>query len=194
MKFFEHLDKKGGFYYERWGDAPVHSIGAALFAKKEQIVSVYVCSLHVFLSVSSYFFLPPRTFGHLRILLVAYAIYLSAYACLFACACPKILTTYPSSTFSTTSGTGTSPSSTARKARPTRRASAGATLMIASVSRGGLPRAFDRLLMERLIRLPPELVRKEMGERAEGQEAIVLSSSPPSSLSSFFPFAYVLSG
>ena len=37
MKFFEHLDKKGGFYYERWGDAPVHSIGAALFAKKEQI-------------------------------------------------------------------------------------------------------------------------------------------------------------
>lgn len=37
MKFFEFLDKKGGFYYERWGDAPVHSIGAALFAKKEQI-------------------------------------------------------------------------------------------------------------------------------------------------------------
>ncbi|KAK7467143.1 hypothetical protein VKT23_004202 [Stygiomarasmius scandens] len=36
-KFFDHLDKKGGFYYERWGDAPVHSIGAALFAKKEQI-------------------------------------------------------------------------------------------------------------------------------------------------------------
>jgi len=27
-----------GFYYERWGDAPVHSIGAALFAKKEQIL------------------------------------------------------------------------------------------------------------------------------------------------------------
>lgn len=37
MKFFEHLDKAGGFYYERWGDAPVHSIGAALFARKEQI-------------------------------------------------------------------------------------------------------------------------------------------------------------
>ncbi|KAG1878070.1 glycosyltransferase family 15 protein [Suillus subalutaceus] len=36
-KFFEYLDEKGGFYYERWGDAPVHSIGAALFAKKEQI-------------------------------------------------------------------------------------------------------------------------------------------------------------
>ncbi|KAF7778713.1 CAZyme family GT15 [Agaricus bisporus var. burnettii] len=36
-KFFDHLDKAGGFYYERWGDAPVHSIGAALFAQKEQI-------------------------------------------------------------------------------------------------------------------------------------------------------------
>ncbi|KAK1219538.1 hypothetical protein PQX77_017726 [Marasmius sp. AFHP31] len=35
--FFEYLDKQGGFYYERWGDAPVHSIAAALFAKKEQI-------------------------------------------------------------------------------------------------------------------------------------------------------------
>lgn len=58
MKYFEHLDNAGGFYYERWvsvrkrlstfrsvnslmrccfvqGDAPVHSIGAALFAPKE---------------------------------------------------------------------------------------------------------------------------------------------------------------
>lgn len=37
MDFFTHLDKLGGFYYERWGDAPVHSIGAALFANKSQI-------------------------------------------------------------------------------------------------------------------------------------------------------------
>ena len=36
-KFFDHLESKGGFYYERWGDAPVHSIGAALFARKDQI-------------------------------------------------------------------------------------------------------------------------------------------------------------
>lgn len=36
-KYFEFLDSKGGFYYERWGDAPVHSIGAALFARKDQI-------------------------------------------------------------------------------------------------------------------------------------------------------------
>lgn len=25
--FFDFLDSKGGFFYERWGDAPVHSIG-----------------------------------------------------------------------------------------------------------------------------------------------------------------------
>ncbi|ESK90960.1 glycosyltransferase family 15 protein [Moniliophthora roreri MCA 2997] len=37
QKFFEFLDSKGGFYYERWGDAPVHSIAAALFARKDQI-------------------------------------------------------------------------------------------------------------------------------------------------------------
>ncbi|KDN44469.1 hypothetical protein RSAG8_05516, partial [Rhizoctonia solani AG-8 WAC10335] len=36
-KYFDFLDSKGGFYYERWGDAPVHSIAAALFAKKDQI-------------------------------------------------------------------------------------------------------------------------------------------------------------
>lgn len=57
-KFFEFLDSKGGFYYEvshtppprevmmsdnflkylqRWGDAPVHSIAAALFMPKEQL-------------------------------------------------------------------------------------------------------------------------------------------------------------
>ena len=35
--YFEHLDKSGGFFYERWGDAPVHSIGAALFADRDQI-------------------------------------------------------------------------------------------------------------------------------------------------------------
>ncbi|KAF9016819.1 glycosyl transferase [Hymenopellis radicata] len=36
-KFFEYLESKGGFYYERWGDAPVHSIAAALFAPKDQL-------------------------------------------------------------------------------------------------------------------------------------------------------------
>ncbi|KAL1917859.1 uncharacterized protein VTP21DRAFT_3693 [Calcarisporiella thermophila] len=37
LKFFEYLDKAGGFFYERWGDAPVHSIAASLFLKKEEI-------------------------------------------------------------------------------------------------------------------------------------------------------------
>jgi len=37
MDYFEHLDKAGGFFYERWGDAPVHSIAASLFLPKEQI-------------------------------------------------------------------------------------------------------------------------------------------------------------
>lgn len=36
-KYFDHLEAAGGFYYERWGDAPVHSIGAGLFARKDQI-------------------------------------------------------------------------------------------------------------------------------------------------------------
>jgi alpha 1,2-mannosyltransferase len=35
--FFEYLDSKGGFYYERWGDAPVHSIAAALFVPRDKI-------------------------------------------------------------------------------------------------------------------------------------------------------------
>jgi len=37
MKFFDHLESDGGFYYERWGDAPVHSIGVGLFAPKDQV-------------------------------------------------------------------------------------------------------------------------------------------------------------
>jgi len=35
--YFDFLDSKGGFFYERWGDAPVHSIAAALFLQKDQI-------------------------------------------------------------------------------------------------------------------------------------------------------------
>jgi mannosyltransferase len=36
-KYFEHLDRAGGFYYERWGDAPVHSIALGLFEDKSKI-------------------------------------------------------------------------------------------------------------------------------------------------------------
>lgn len=37
LDFFETLDGDGGFFYERWGDAPVHSIAAGLLLKKEEI-------------------------------------------------------------------------------------------------------------------------------------------------------------
>ncbi|KAJ7874645.1 glycosyltransferase family 15 protein [Mycena leptocephala] len=36
-RFFEYLDRTGGFYYERWGDAPIHSLAAALFLPKSKI-------------------------------------------------------------------------------------------------------------------------------------------------------------
>lgn len=36
--YFEFLDSKGGFYYERWGDAPVHTIAASLLLKSEEII------------------------------------------------------------------------------------------------------------------------------------------------------------
>jgi alpha 1,2-mannosyltransferase len=35
--FFNYLDRAGGFFYERWGDASVHSIAAALMLKKGEI-------------------------------------------------------------------------------------------------------------------------------------------------------------
>ena len=34
---FQYLDQRGGFYYERWGDAPVHSLAAALMLQPEQV-------------------------------------------------------------------------------------------------------------------------------------------------------------
>lgn len=36
-KYAQHLEDSGGFYYERWGDAPIHSIGVSLFADKNRI-------------------------------------------------------------------------------------------------------------------------------------------------------------
>lgn len=37
-QFFDFLDHKGGFYYERWGDAPIHSIYMALYLLKSDIL------------------------------------------------------------------------------------------------------------------------------------------------------------
>ncbi|EFP88064.2 uncharacterized protein PGTG_12511 [Puccinia graminis f. sp. tritici CRL 75-36-700-3] len=36
-KFFAHLDRAGGIYYERWAEGPIHSIAAALFLRRQQI-------------------------------------------------------------------------------------------------------------------------------------------------------------
>lgn len=36
-RYFEHLDRTGGFFYERWGDAPVHSIALGLFLDNDKI-------------------------------------------------------------------------------------------------------------------------------------------------------------
>ncbi|KAG2173774.1 hypothetical protein INT43_005194 [Umbelopsis isabellina] len=35
--FFNHLDKSGGFFYERWGDPVIHTMAAVLFLKKEDV-------------------------------------------------------------------------------------------------------------------------------------------------------------
>lgn len=34
---FRFLDEDGGFYYERWGDAPVHSLAAALLLEPQEL-------------------------------------------------------------------------------------------------------------------------------------------------------------
>lgn len=35
--YFEFLDRKGGFFYERWGDAPVHTLAVSLMLPADQI-------------------------------------------------------------------------------------------------------------------------------------------------------------
>jgi mannosyltransferase len=35
--YFNHLDRAGGFFYERWGDAPVHSIALGLFEDSSKL-------------------------------------------------------------------------------------------------------------------------------------------------------------
>ncbi|KAI8868543.1 glycosyl transferase [Ramicandelaber brevisporus] len=37
LAYFSYLDKAGGFFYERWGDAPVHSIAAAMLLDPKQV-------------------------------------------------------------------------------------------------------------------------------------------------------------
>ncbi|VEU23217.1 DEKNAAC104347 [Brettanomyces naardenensis] len=35
--YVEYLDRFGGYFYERWGDAPIHSIAASLMLKPEKV-------------------------------------------------------------------------------------------------------------------------------------------------------------
>jgi len=35
--YFNHLDRAGGFFYERWGDAPVHSVAIGLFEDSSKV-------------------------------------------------------------------------------------------------------------------------------------------------------------
>ncbi|KAL7316075.1 hypothetical protein PS15m_005215 [Mucor circinelloides] len=37
QKYFDYLDSTGNFFYERWGDAIVHSLAAGLFLNKSQV-------------------------------------------------------------------------------------------------------------------------------------------------------------
>ena len=37
QRYFDVLDRRGGFFYERWGDAPVHSIAVGLFLAKHEV-------------------------------------------------------------------------------------------------------------------------------------------------------------
>ncbi|KAM3520533.1 hypothetical protein NHJ13051_006793 [Beauveria bassiana] len=37
VEFFNSLDQDGGFFYERWGDAPVHSIAAGILLNKTEL-------------------------------------------------------------------------------------------------------------------------------------------------------------
>jgi hypothetical protein len=37
IDYFSSLDQDGGFFYERWGDAPVHSIAAGIMLPKDEI-------------------------------------------------------------------------------------------------------------------------------------------------------------
>ena len=36
-EYFKYLDRTGGFFYERWGDAPVHSLGAVMLLNSSQV-------------------------------------------------------------------------------------------------------------------------------------------------------------
>jgi alpha 1,2-mannosyltransferase len=36
--YFDFLDRQGGFFYERWGDAPIHSLAVGMFLHKDEVI------------------------------------------------------------------------------------------------------------------------------------------------------------
>jgi hypothetical protein len=40
VSYFEALDKEGGFFYERWGDAPVRSIAASMMLNRSEVWNI----------------------------------------------------------------------------------------------------------------------------------------------------------
>lgn len=47
VEFFDFLDHQGGFFYERWGDAPVHSIFASIFLPMDKIEYLNIGYYHM---------------------------------------------------------------------------------------------------------------------------------------------------
>ena len=41
-EYFRYLDQTGGFFYERWGDAPVHSLGAVMLLNSTEVRRIVV--------------------------------------------------------------------------------------------------------------------------------------------------------
>jgi hypothetical protein len=44
--YFGALDASGGFFLERWGDAPVHTLAAALFLNSSQVSCTWAALSH----------------------------------------------------------------------------------------------------------------------------------------------------
>ena len=47
VEFFDYLDHQGGFFYERHGDAPVHSVFASIFLPMDQIEYLNIGYYHI---------------------------------------------------------------------------------------------------------------------------------------------------
>lgn len=46
MSYFDHLDRSGGIYYKRWGDAPIHWLGVRLFMDPNKVFAVKDITYH----------------------------------------------------------------------------------------------------------------------------------------------------